>query len=130
MLPAITFAVRFGKFNPQAKIDFTDQGFNAYGNNYSSLSRQSRRFSSQFKLTLQPPDGFDWLRDLHRAKRELPTLYFGAGKTGSPEFYADEQRRSLRSRKFEGKTCKKAVFGQRLMVPGRSPSGKNSTASW
>lgn len=31
MLPAITFVVRFGKFNPQArKSDFTDQGFNAH----------------------------------------------------------------------------------------------------
>ena len=31
MLPAITFVMRFGKFNPQArKSDFTDQGFNAY----------------------------------------------------------------------------------------------------
>lgn len=103
MLPAITFCCAFRLFIP-AENRIYRSGLQCLPGTTTVLVTPESQVSSQFASTLAAVDEFDWLRSFTGLKRTVP-LAFGAGKTGTPEFYADEQQRSLR-RKFREIWCR------------------------
>ncbi len=84
MLPAITFVVRFGKFNPQRENrTLPIRASMPTGNNHS-LCHAARvaGFHPSLSQHLQPLTNLSGFAIFHLAEREIAHLYFGVGKAG------------------------------------------------